>query len=164
MSIPVPGQTLLLPHTEPAEPKLRLPLLAQYQSLQQDLTAVERFARRHAAKELPDQRVYSELIPLERPKPGQQYAFQVDLDACTGCKACVSACHHLNGLDETEAETWRSVGLLHGGSPAAPVQQTVTTACHHCVDPACMKGCPVDAYEKDPVTGIVRHLVDQCIG
>ena len=27
-----------------------------------------------------------------------------------------------------------------------------------------MKGCPVDAYEKDPVTGIVKHLDDQCIG
>ena len=143
---------------------MRLPLLGQYLSSQQDLTAVERFARRHASGEVPDQRLYSELIPLQRPKPGEQYAFQVDLDACTGCKACVSACHHLNGLDEVEAETWRSVGLLHGGSPTAPVQQTVTTACHHCVDPACMKGCPVNAYEKDPVTGIVRHLDDQCIG
>jgi DMSO reductase anchor subunit/ferredoxin len=27
-----------------------------------------------------------------------------------------------------------------------------------------MKGCPVGAYEKDPVTGIVKHLDDQCIG
>ena len=44
------------------------------------------------------------------------------------------------------------------------MQQTVTTACHHCVDPACLKGCPVNAYEKDPVTGIVKHLDDQCIG
>ena len=44
------------------------------------------------------------------------------------------------------------------------MQQTVTTACHHCLDPACMNGCPVKAYEKDPVTGIVRHLDDQCIG
>jgi formate dehydrogenase iron-sulfur subunit len=76
----------------------------------------------------------------------------------------VTACHRLNGLDDDEGETWRSVGLLHGGSPAAPVQQTVTTACHHCLDPACMKGCPVGAYEKDPVTGIVKHLDDQCIG
>ena len=25
-------------------------------------------------------------------------------------------------------------------------------------------GCPVKAYEKDPVTGIVKHLDDQCIG
>jgi Fe-S-cluster-containing dehydrogenase component/DMSO reductase anchor subunit len=102
------------------------------------------------------------LIPLEKPLAGQQYAFAVDLDACTGCKACVSACHSLNGLDEDE--TWRSVGFIHGGSVAEPLQQTVTTACHHCVDPACLNGCPVDAYDKDEVTGIVRHLDDQCIG
>ena len=42
--------------------------------------------------------------------------------------------------------------------------QHVTTACHHCVDPGCLTGCPVKAYDKDPVTGIVRHLDDQCIG
>ena len=42
--------------------------------------------------------------------------------------------------------------------------QHVTTACHHCLDPACMHACPVEAYEKDPVTGIVEHLDDQCFG
>jgi len=132
---------------------------------QQTLTAVERFSRAHdtGSCHVPEQaRYYKDLIPLERPRAGQQYAFEVDLDACTGCKACVAACHSLNGLDEEEL--WRSVGLLHGGTPEEPAQQTVTTACHHCVDPACMSGCPVGAYEKDPITGIVRHLDDQCIG
>jgi formate dehydrogenase iron-sulfur subunit len=105
---------------------------------------------------------FQSLIPLTAPGPGEQYAFEVDLDSCTGCKACVVACHSLNGLDETEA--WRDVGLITGGSRAAPYQQTVTTACHHCADPGCLNGCPVLAYEKDPVTGIVRHLDDQCIG
>jgi Fe-S-cluster-containing dehydrogenase component/DMSO reductase anchor subunit len=144
---------------------LRLPLVQHYLREQQRLTAVERFSQRHEADALaPDARFYRDLLPLERPGPGQQLAFQVDLDACSGCKACVTACHQLNGLDDEEGETWRSVGLLHGGTPDAPVQQTVTTACHHCVDPACMKGCPVGAYEKDPVTGIVKHLDDQCIG
>lgn len=149
---------------EPAT-RRRLPLVSQYLELQRDTTAVERFARVHEARGLPeDTRFYRDLIPLERPKPGQQYAFRVDLDACTGCKACVTACHRLNGLDDEEAETWRSVGLLHGGTAEEPVQQTVTTACHHCLDPACMSGCPVGAYEKDTVTGIVKHLDDQCIG
>jgi DMSO reductase anchor subunit/ferredoxin len=32
------------------------------------------------------------------------------------------------------------------------------------VDPGCLNGCPVLAYDKDPLTGIVRHLDDQCIG
>jgi formate dehydrogenase iron-sulfur subunit len=157
--------TLLLEPRDSKAPRVRLPLVGQFLELQQDLTAVERFARRHEADELPHaDRLYEDLIPLAKPAKGQQYAFQVDLDACTGCKACVTACHRLNGLDDDEAETWRSVGLLHGGTSNEPVQQTVTTACHHCVDPACMKGCPVNAYEKDPVTGIVRHLDDQCIG
>lgn len=144
---------------------LRLPLVQQYLEEQQRLTAVERFSQRHEAEALgPGARYYKDLIPLERPGKGQQLAFDVDLDACTGCKACVTACHQLNGLDEEEGEIWRNVGLLHGGTPAAPVQQTVTTACHHCLDPACMNGCPVGAYVKDPVTGIVKHLDDQCIG
>ena len=130
---------------------------------QQKLTAVQRFARKHVAGALPAQsRYYRDLIPLQKPAAGEQYAFAVDLDACTGCKACVSACHSLNGLDEDEI--WRSVGLLHGGSVEEPYQQTVTTACHHCEDPACLNGCPVKAYEKDSDTGIVRHLDDQCIG
>ncbi|MCH8540512.1 MAG: 4Fe-4S binding protein [Opitutales bacterium] len=105
---------------------------------------------------------YRDLIPLSRPGEDEQYAFEVDLDKCTGCKACVSACHNLNGLEENE--TWRDVGTIHGGESSSPYLQTVTTACHHCEDPACLNGCPVLAYEKDPVTGVVHHLDDQCIG
>ncbi len=104
---------------------------------------------------------FSHLIPLSKPQPGEQYAFEVSLDECTGCKACVAACHSLNGLDDNES--WRDIGLLVG-TRKKPYLQTVTTACHHCADPACMNGCPVLAYDKDPVTGIVRHLDDQCIG
>ena len=126
------------------------------------LTAVEEFARLHEEHELPaNERYYRDLIPLSQPGPGEQYAFEVDLDACTGCKSCVVACHSLNGLDDDES--WRSVGTLQGGGKIA-FQQTVTTACHHCVEPACLTGCPVNAYEKDAVTGIVSHLDDQCIG
>lgn len=141
----------------------RLPLIDQLLADQQDLTAVERFSQHHDDAQGPMQEpFYRRLLPTARPEAGQQYAFEVDLDMCTGCKACVTACHNLNGLEPTE--TWRSVGLLHGGTAEAPVQKTVTTACHHCLDPACMNGCPVQAYEKDPETGIVKHLDDQCIG
>ncbi len=130
---------------------------------QRTLTAVERFAQKHERHELPAQaQYYRDLIPLNKPQAGEQYAFAVNLDTCTGCKACVSACHSMNGLDEDES--WRSVGLLLGGSRREPWQQTVTSACHHCEDPACANGCPVLAYEKDEATGIVRHLDDQCIG
>lgn len=135
-------------------------LLAEQQRLE---TPVAKFAQAHesgSASQLSS--LSAQLIPLTAPKPGEQYAFQVDLDACTGCKACVSACHSMNGLDENE--TWRDVGLVSSPDPRHPLTQTITTACHHCADPACLNGCPVLAYEKDPLTGIVRHLDDQCIG
>ncbi|MDQ2644789.1 MAG: dimethyl sulfoxide reductase anchor subunit, partial [Myxococcota bacterium] len=165
MSASIPHPSLVPAAPSPLEKKRKLPLLpvAALLDAQQSLTAVERFSRVHDDDALPRQaKYYRDLVPLERPKPGQQYAFEVDLDRCSGCKACVAACHSLNGLDE--AEMFRTVGLLHGGTPLAPAQQTVTTSCHHCLEPACMLGCPVQAYEKDPVTGIVKHLDDQCIG
>ncbi|MGQ0644147.1 MAG: DmsC/YnfH family molybdoenzyme membrane anchor subunit, partial [Elusimicrobiota bacterium] len=154
------------------------------------LTPVDRFSDLHDRGAAPRQeKFYKELIPGRPPNPGQQYAFEVNLDSCSGCKACVTGCHSRNGLDE--GETWRAVGLIQGRKTAAesdphpsgrvradPVedsaslafsspsfyQQNITAACHHCVEPACLTGCPVDAYEKDPVTGIVKHLDDQCIG
>ena len=124
-------------------------LLAEQKKLQ---TPVARFTKAHDNHELRTD-LYKHLIPFEKPGKGEQYAFQVELDKCTGCKACVVACHTLNGLDEDEA--WRDVGLLQAGNG---FQQTVTTACHHCLDPECMNGCPVGAYEKEKDTGIVRHL------
>lgn len=147
------------------EKKRRLPVLSVDAMLeaQRTLTAVDCFSKaRDSSASSGLTSFYSDLIPLHRPQPGEQYAFEVDLDSCTGCKACVTACHTLNGLDE--GEVWRSVGLLHGGTPDTPAQQNVTTSCHHCVEPACMQGCPTRAYEKDPITGIVKHLDDQCFG
>ena len=148
---------------------------------QASFSAVETFAQRHDAGDLPEQaRYYKELLPASAPGPGQQYAFRVDLDACSGCKACVAGCHSMNGLDD--GETWRDVGQLVGVSgdherpldgliqdiagaqTEIPGVQHITTACHHCVDPGCLSGCPVKAYDKDPVTGVVVHLDDQCIG
>ncbi len=127
------------------------------------ISAVEKFTELHDMRQFdPTQKRYRELIPSKVPGAGQQYAFEVDLDKCTGCKACVTACHNENGLDEDE--TWRSVGLIQGGTTENPVIQHVTSACHHCAEPACMTGCPTKAYIKEEATGIVKHLDDQCFG
>src|SRR6185312_1793699 len=150
----------------PAEPRTLIDdLLAE----QQELTAVEKFSRAHDSHHA-RRGMYRDLLPATPPGAGEQYAFEVNLDQCSGCKACVSACHSLNGLDDNE--TWRSVGLLMDVADPQDAkrrahrgfQQNITSACHHCVDPGCVNGCPVLAYDKDPHTGIVRHLDDQCIG
>lgn len=151
------------PQRRSAEPSNLVALVEQLLAEQRELTAVERFAQIHADLTMPPEgRLYAALLPASPPGPGQQYAFEVDLDRCSGCKSCVTACHTLNGLDDLE--TWRDVGLLHGGTPELPIVQHVTTACHHCLQPACMTACPVRAYEKHSDTGIVKHLDDQCIG
>ena len=142
-----------------APPETLIDKLLKEQSTLQ--TPVNRFSEAHDRGEVRTD-LYKHLIPLEKPDKGEQYAFQVELDKCTGCKACVVACHTLNGLDEDEA--WRDVGLIEGGDDTPGFQQTVTSACHHCLDPECLNGCPVAAYEKEEDTGIVRHLDDQCIG
>ena len=161
-------QTLARPATAADEETVpEIPAVAG--ELESTEAAVETFARLHADPARPlQERYYRSLLPTTPLEAGEQYAFEVDLDACSGCKACVVACHSLNGLDEDES--WRDVGLLQTppDAPVAqlelPVLQHVTTACHHCVDPGCLRGCPVNAYEKDPTTGIVRHLDDQCFG
>ena len=127
----------------------------------QIMPAADRFSQWHERSHGTTGQRYAHLVPLTIPRKGEQFSFEVNLDQCTGCKACVVACHSLNGLDDEES--WRDTGMLTGG-PENPWLQTVTTACHHCEDPACANGCPVLAYEKDAVTGIVRHLDDQCIG
>lgn len=138
------------------KPDLIQQALREQQTLQ---TPVALFSEEYDSKAVRDR--FTHLIPLSKPSLGEQYGFEVNLDACTGCKACVAACHSLNGLDDDES--WRDMGLLVG-TRLQPYQQTVTTACHHCAEPACADGCPVLAYDKDPITGIVRHLDDQCIG
>jgi len=51
------------------------------------LTAVERFSQFHESVEGPRlAATYESLIPLSTPGPGEQYRFEVDLDACSGCQ------------------------------------------------------------------------------
>ena len=147
--------------TSQTDPQLRTLIDDLFDQQQRLQTPVALFAEKIRGDHAMESH-FRNLIPLSKPAAHEQYAFEVALDRCTGCKACVSACHSLNGLDAHES--WRDVGVLYGGNEDPAWQQTLTSACHHCGSPSCLEGCPVGAYEKDKVTGIVRHLDDQCIG
>ena len=102
------------------------------------------------------------LVPSRRPAAGEQYRFHVDMRKCIGCKCCVVACNEQNG---NPAEiNWRRVGEVDGGWYPNAVRAYLSMGCNHCLEPTCLAGCPVDAYTKDPATGIVRHSADACIG
>jgi formate dehydrogenase iron-sulfur subunit len=103
-----------------------------------------------------------ELIPLRDLADGEQYRFHFDMTKCIGCKCCVVACNEQNG--NPADLNWRRVGEVEGGYYPHTQRHYLSMGCNHCVEPSCLIGCPVEAYTKDPVTGVVIHSADACIG
>ncbi|HEX6364286.1 MAG TPA: DmsC/YnfH family molybdoenzyme membrane anchor subunit [Albitalea sp.] len=81
---------------------------------------------------------------------------------CIGCKCCVVACNEQNG--NPASINWRRVAEIEGGFYPQATRAYLSMGCNHCANPTCLSGCPVDAYTKDPATGIVGHSADACIG
>jgi len=96
------------------------------------------------------------------PGAGEQYRFHFDMTKCIGCKCCVVACNEQNG--NPADILWRRVGEIEGGVYPQTQRHYLSMGCNHCLEPTCLTGCPVDAYTKDSVNGIVRHSADACIG
>ena len=101
-------------------------------------------------------------IPQRALLPGEQYRFHFDMTKCIGCKCCVVACNEQNG---NPAEiNWRRVGEIEGGWYPDTQRLHLSMGCNHCIEPTCLAGCPVDAYSKDPHTGVVLLSAETCIG
>lgn len=102
------------------------------------------------------------LIPERALEAGEQYRFHFDMTRCIGCKCCVVACNEQNG--NPSALNWRRVGEIEGGHYPNTERYHLSMGCNHCLEPSCLIGCPVEAYTKDPKTGVVLHSADTCIG
>jgi len=103
-------------------------------------------------------------------------AMLYDNTICTGCKACMPACNEANGLP---ADTSLSPGIwdtpsdlnsktkniikLYEGDSGAPDFAFVKRQCMHCLDPACVAGCPFGSLEKNQ-WGAVTWNPSRCIG
>jgi Fe-S-cluster-containing dehydrogenase component/DMSO reductase anchor subunit len=98
------------------------------------------------------------LLPLEA---GEQYRFAFSMEACIGCHSCEAACAEQNGLPPGTA--WRRVGEIEGGEFPLTRRFHLSMSCNHCLEPACLIGCPTEAYVKLP-NGVVAHQADECIG
>jgi DMSO reductase iron-sulfur subunit len=101
-------------------------------------------------------------IPQRALLPGEQYRFHFDMTKCIGCKCCVVACNEQNG--NPPEINWRRVGEIEGGWYPDTQRLHLSMGCNHCIEPTCLAGCPVDAYSKDPLTGVVLHSPEICIG
>jgi molybdopterin-containing oxidoreductase family iron-sulfur binding subunit len=95
----------------------------------------------------------------------------IDLDLCTGCEACVVACHAENNIriaGDTQAAKGRSVNWIRveryfeGEFPDVRAR-FMPVLCQHCDDAPCEPVCPVFAtYHTDE--GLNAQVYNRCIG
>ncbi len=101
-----------------------------------------------------------------------RWGMAIDLDRCTGCGACMAACHQENNLaavgrDETvnasRAFHWlRILPQIEDAGPE-PKVRNLPVLCVHCDKPPCVRVCPVHAtYLSEE--GIVGQIYSRCIG
>ncbi len=95
----------------------------------------------------------------------------IDLNKCTGCGACVSACRLENNIPNVGPEEsqkgraifWMSMlEIVEGEFPDVEVHY-IPRPCFHCEHPPCTKVCPVRATYKNQ-EGLVAQIYHRCIG
>jgi carbon-monoxide dehydrogenase iron sulfur subunit len=84
---------------------------------------------------------------------------------CIGCRLCEVRCvtQHSKSKDVVKAHrkeipTPSRVKVQEQGAISFAVQ------CRHCEEPACVYSCLSGAMSRDPLTGIVTHDNERCIG
>ena len=87
--------------------------------------------------------------------------FDLDLERCVGCYACVVACMDQNDIAPRDADfLWRDVTSLPGKGKI----QYASLACMHCDDAPCVVSCPTGAIFMDEDTRLVGSDKSKCIG
>ena len=100
-----------------------------------------------------------------------RWGMVIDLDRCTGCGACMAACHQENNLTAVGAEQTERSRVFHwlrllpevSGSGADVKVRYLPQPCFQCHNPPCVKVCPVHATYLNE-EGIVGQIYSRCIG
>jgi molybdopterin-containing oxidoreductase family iron-sulfur binding subunit len=107
----------------------------------------------------------------ERLHGAHSWGLSIDLDACTGCSACVVACQSENNVPVVGAEQVRKSRIMHwlridryvegDGENARSLHQPMM--CQHCQHAPCETVCPVLATTTSS-EGINQQVYNRCIG
>jgi len=95
----------------------------------------------------------------------------IDLDRCTGCQACVVACHAENNLPVSDPQSaaigrtvhWIRVDRYYEGVFPEIREKHMPVLCQQCDDAPCEPVCPVYATYRNP-EGLNVQVYNRCVG
>lgn len=100
-----------------------------------------------------------------------RWGMAIDLDRCTGCQACVAACHAENNLPVSTPESaakgrafhWIRVDRYYEGEFPNVRVKYMPVLCQQCDEAPCEPVCPVYATYKNP-EGLNVQVYNRCVG
>ena len=90
-----------------------------------------------------------------------RWGMVIDLEKCTGCQACTTACQMENS--RLPGEKWQDVLFYNEGEYPSGKLSWLPRPCMHCENPSCVAVCPTGAAYKTE-DGAVLIDWEKCIG